>query len=84
MQRSGLQSENGQMVAHQRTYHNVNHNDPACSKWCVSRHTLKVWIDMSSLAIGISLEPLGGVIKDPLTVFSKECAAHQLDSLVSC
>ena len=38
------------------TIESVQQDDPACGDWCVDSKELNVWVDASSLAIGVALE----------------------------
>ena len=42
----------------------VKKNDPARLDWCVQGKEMNVWVDASSLAIGVLLEKNGAVIED--------------------
>ena len=42
----------------------VRQKDPVRGKWCVDGPELDVWVDASSLALGVSLEHDGAVVED--------------------
>ena len=42
----------------------VKKKDPARGDWCVQGKEMNVWVDASSLAIGVPLEKNGAIIED--------------------
>ena len=47
-----------------KTIESVQQDDPACGDWCVDNKELNVWVNASSLAIGVALEWCETVLED--------------------
>ena len=54
----------------------VKKNDPAKGDWCVQGKEMNVWVDASSLAIGVLLEKNEAVIEDACWLWPMNDAAH--------
>ena len=65
----------------------VKKNNPAKGDWCVQGKAMNVWVDASSLAIGILLEKNGAVIEDTCWLRPMNDAAHinpaELDAVLN-
>ena len=46
------------------TLRSVQRDDPAYGDWCAERQELNVWVDASSLVIGVALERHEAVLED--------------------
>ena len=64
----------------------LRQNDPARGTWCVNGPTYAVWVDASSLAIGVAVEVNGAVIEDASWMRSEHDSQHinlaELDAVV--
>ena len=49
-------SQRARMMRRGTTVDSVQRDDPAHGDWCVDGRELNVWVDASSLAIGVALE----------------------------
>ena len=54
----------------------VKQDDPAKGDWCVQGDELNVWVDASSLAIGVLLEKDGAAVEDACLLRPTNDAAH--------
>ena len=54
----------------------VKQDDPTKGDWCVQGDELNVWVDASSLVIGVLLEKNGAVIEDAWWLWPTNDAAH--------
>ena len=54
----------------------VKQDDPAKGEWCVQGDELNVWVDASSLAIGVLLEKDGAAVEDACWLRPTNDAAH--------
>ena len=54
----------------------VKQDDPAKEDWCVQGDELNVWVDASSLAVGVLLEKNGAAIEDACWLRLTNDAAH--------
>ena len=54
----------------------VKQDDPAKGDWCVQGDKLNVWVDASSLAIGVLLEKDGAAVEDACWLRPTNDAAH--------
>ena len=64
----------------------VRQEDPVRGKWCVNGPELDVWVDASSLAIGVSLEHEGTAVEDASWLRKERDTQHinlaELDALM--
>ena len=54
----------------------VKQDEPAKIDWCMQGDELNVWVDASSLAIGVLLEKNGAAIEDACWLQPMNDAAH--------
>ena len=50
--------------------------DPTEGDWCIDGNKMKVWVDASSVAIGVALEANGSIIKNVCWLCSTNDARH--------
>ena len=64
----------------------VHEDDPAQGRWCVNRQALSVWVDLSSLATGVSLVYDGAVVEDACWLRPENDSQHinltELDAII--
>ena len=69
------------------TINSVQQDDPACGDWCADSKELKVWVNASSLAIGVALEWLE-VLEDACWLRLEADTQHinlaKLDTALKC
>ena len=58
------------------TVRSVQRDDPAHGDWCAEGQELNVWVDASSLAIGVALERYEAVLKDACWLGPENDAQH--------
>ena len=58
------------------TVRRVKHNDPAKGRWDVVGEDATVWVDVSSLALGIVIEVDGHVVEDASWLRSDDSSCH--------
>ena len=63
----------------------IRKNDPIRGRWCASSDKARVWIDASSMALGVAVEINGAIIKDA-SWLRKDCSSHinmaELDAVI--
>lgn len=64
----------------------MKQNDPAGGDWCVNGWEINVWVDVSSLAIGVALERHRTVLEDACWLQPENNAQHinlaELDTIL--
>ena len=51
-------------------------DDPVWSDWCINGNELTVWVDASSLAVGVALENNGSIIEDACWLWPENDMLH--------
>ena len=68
------------------TVQRVERNDPGKGRWCVVGEEATVWVDASSLALGIVIEVDGNVVEDSSWLRSEDSSSHinmaELDAVI--
>ena len=68
------------------TVRRVKQNDPANGRWDVVGEEATVWVDASSLALGIAIEVDGHVVEDASWLRSEDSSSHinmaELDAVI--
>ena len=58
------------------TVDSVQWDDPAHGDWCIGGQELNVWVDASSLVIGVALERHDAVLEDACWLWPENDAQH--------
>ena len=64
----------------------MTHKDPAQGEWCINGEEMNIWVDTSTLALGVLLEKDGIVLEDACWLWPTNDARHinlaELDAVV--
>ena len=66
------------------TIGSVLQDDPACGDWCVDSKELNIWVDASSLAIGVASEWRKTMLEDACWLRPEADGTHQLSRTRRC